>query len=91
MTYDLGGGYTTFRAVAGLAPSAGEIGNVVFVIETDGRTVFDSGPVSAADGPRPVVVDLRGTETLTLRVDYGRGGDIRDRANWGGAVLVRSP
>lgn len=87
-TYDLGGRYAAFRAVIGLAPSAGEVGSAEFAVEVDGREVFRSDPVTAAEA-KPVAIELTGAETLVLSVDYGRNGDVRDRANWCDAVLVR--
>lgn len=89
VTYDLGGKYASFRAVAGLAASAGEIGSAEFAVEVDGREVFRSGPVTAADA-KLVAVDLRGAQTLVLVVDFGRNGDVRDRADWCDAVLIRA-
>lgn len=88
LTYRLDGGYASFQAVVGLAASAGEMGSAEFAVEVDGREVFRSGPVTAADA-KPVDIDLSGAEALVLTVDFGRNGDARDRANWCDAVLVR--
>lgn len=88
VTYGLGGRYASFRAVIGLSPSAGETGSAEFAVEADGREVFRSGPVTAADA-KQVGIDLTGAETLILTVDFGRNGDVRDRANWCDAVLVK--
>ncbi|HEX6985375.1 MAG TPA: NPCBM/NEW2 domain-containing protein, partial [Planctomycetaceae bacterium] len=92
ITYDLGGEYEALHAVAGLAESAGEIGSVEFAIEIDGREVVRTGPVARSGDPvRITHLDLRGAEALVLTVDFGRNGDVRDRANWCDAVLVRTP
>jgi hypothetical protein len=88
VTYDLGGRYESFRAVVGLAASAGEIGSAEFAVEVDGREAFRSGPVTATDA-KQIVVDLRGVQTLVLTADFGQNGDVRDRADWCNAVLVR--
>lgn len=88
VTYDLDGRYVRFGAVVGLSPSAGDAGSAEFAVEVDGREVYRSGPVTAADA-KPVTVDLNGAERLVLTVDFGRNGDVRDRANWCDAVLVR--
>jgi len=89
VTYDLGGRYASFRAVAAVSPSAGDAGSAEFAVEVDGREVYRSGPVTAADA-EPVAVDLTGAERLTLAVDFGRNGDVLDRANWCDAVLVKN-
>ena len=90
VSYNLAGEYAALHAVAGLAESAGEIGSVEFAIELDGREVVRTGPVSLRDPAVPINnLDLGGVETLVLTVDFGRNGDIRDRANWCDAILVK--
>ena len=90
VTYALAGRYESLALTAALDPSAGLVGNVEFVIELDGREAVRSGPVSAANPPLQVsALDVRDVQTLSLIVDFGHNGDIRDQANWIDALLVR--
>lgn len=90
VTYDLNGDYRMFHATAGLAKSAGSLGNVEFAVEIDGREVVRSGPMSQADPPLKIeALDVTDARELVLTVDFGRNGDVRDRANWCDAILVK--
>jgi hypothetical protein len=79
-----------FRVRFGADLTAGKTGSVVGEVLVDGRTVYRS-PVMSGDDPAvevpPVVV--KGRATLTLRVLAGPHADIRDRADWADARLVK--
>jgi hypothetical protein len=91
LRYELGGEYESFHVVAGLAESAGEIGSVEFAIELDGREVLRRGHIRKDAEPLRITnLDVSNVRSLVLTVDFGRNGDIRDRANWCDAILVRS-
>ncbi|MGC1275146.1 MAG: NPCBM/NEW2 domain-containing protein [Planctomycetaceae bacterium] len=90
ITYHLGGKYQTFHAVAAMAKSAGEIGSAEFAVEVDGREVIRTAAMTRSDAPlRITKLDVEGATTLVLTVDFGRNGDVRDRANWCDAILVK--
>jgi hypothetical protein len=91
VTYDLGEeGWTSFTATIGIDDVADGEGLAVFRVSVDGETTYDSGDVSGRD--EPIVVgplDLSGARHLTLMVDFGRRGNIRDIANWCDPLLTR--
>lgn len=92
ITYDLAGKYQTFHAVAGMAESARHIGSVEFAVEVDGREVFRMPSAGPSKAPVPITkLNVAGAATLVLTVDFGRNGDVLDRANWCDAILVRKP
>jgi hypothetical protein len=88
--YHLEGKFRRFQAIAGLDDAAGDKGSVTFIVEVDGRRVFESTPQTLRD---PVLeigpLDVSGAERLTLIVDYGDFGNIQDHANWCNPLLVR--
>jgi hypothetical protein len=91
LIYDLGDeGWTAFSTTIGIDKMAGGQGHVVFRVSVDGETIYDSGDVSGSDGPIAVgPLDLSGGRRLTLLVDFGRRGNIRDIANWCDPLLSR--
>ncbi len=95
LTYDLGGTYKRFFALAGVDDETigrgpdGRGGNVVFEVWVDGRKLYNSGPVGARDEPREIDVPIEGAKTIKLVVDYGENYDLLDHADWAGARLIR--
>lgn len=79
-----------FQATVGIDDAARGGGSVRFVVELDGRTVYTSELLQG--GAEPVTIGpltLAGASELTLRVDYGEYGDIRDFADWCSPLLLR--
>ena len=92
LRYHLAKQFESFHAIAGVATSGGQLGSVEFAVECDGDEVLRTGPIERSSQPvRITNLDVRSVETMILTVDYGRNGDILDRANWCDAVLVRKP
>lgn len=90
LRYNLGRRFETFHAVAGLAASSGKLGSVEFAVELNGREVIRTEPLERSSEPLRVTnLDVSDAGTLTLAVDFGRNGDVLDRANWCDAILVR--
>lgn len=90
VTYDLQGGYRQFRATIGVDDSAGKRGSVVFAVEVDGERRFTSDPLTGKSEALSIPpIDVSGKDRLTLIVDFGQFGDIRDHADWCDAVLIR--
>ncbi|MBI4719502.1 MAG: NPCBM/NEW2 domain-containing protein [Planctomycetes bacterium] len=89
LDYDLEGRFVSLVATVGLDDAVRPRGSVVFRVMGDGRVLFDSGPLTGADAPRPVVADVTSVKRMTLTVDYGDGLDLADHADWGGARLLR--
>jgi hypothetical protein len=90
VTYDLQGMYSRFQAVIGIDDSAGGKGIAIFAVEVDGQRVFTSHPLT---GKSPAVsidpIPVQGSKRISLIVEYGPLGDIRDHANWCDAVLIK--
>lgn len=94
LTFNLNGEYRHFSALAGLDDSAEGKGSVVFVVLLDGKEAFRSPLVSGRHwggdpAPRSIRLDLKGAKRMTLRVECGPDDDVRDRAAWADAKLIR--
>ncbi|MCG3131115.1 MAG: hypothetical protein FLDDKLPJ_01891 [Phycisphaerae bacterium] len=89
VTYDLSGEYETFFALVGVDDSAGPGGSVVFRVEADGKTVFDSGRLTASDGAVEARLSVVGADSLTLICDVADGVDIGDLGNWADARVIK--
>lgn len=82
---DLHGEATKFIASVGLDDDVNGRGSVVFQLQADGKTVYDSGVMRPNQPPKRVNVDLNGVNRLTLRVtEAGDGGEF-DHADWADA------
>jgi hypothetical protein len=94
LTYDLGGGYRKFAAVAALDDSSAGKGSVVFVVLVDGKEAFRSPLVAGAlwggdAAAHEVNVSVERARRITLRVEHGPDDDACDRAVWADARLFR--
>ena len=61
----------------------------VFRVHADDKIVYDSGPVTGRDKPRPVLVSIEDAEHLKLEVDFGEALDVGDQANWANVRLIK--
>lgn len=89
LTYDLPGPFTRLAAVIGIDARAAPLGNVVFRVLADGKEVFNSGPVTGRDEPRPISVPIERAKRLQLVVEMGGDLDIGDQADWGNVRLIK--
>jgi len=89
LTYALDGTYTQLAAIIGIDDGARPRGNVIFRVTTDGKEVFNSGPVTGKDKPRPILVPIHKARSLELIVDFGQDLDLGDQADWCDARLIR--
>jgi hypothetical protein len=89
-TYTLPAGARRFEAVVGLDEQTGRLGNVRVQVLADGKQLLDPPPeLVGVDPPRPLRVALPpGARQLTLAVEVGRGGDVRDHVDWADARVV---
>jgi NPCBM/NEW2 domain len=89
--FSLGGRCSALGTYIGLDDEEGSdprknVGEVVFSVSGDGKTLYSSPVVTPDDEPRPVAVDVSGVRVLTLEVDHL--GDTRnDHADWAAATL----
>ncbi len=89
LTYKLDVAYKALAADIGIDAAVGQRGDVVFRVLADGKEVFNSGPVTGRNPPRPILVKLEGAGQLQLCVDLGGQLDIGDQANWGNIRLIK--
>ena len=98
--YLLNNKYETFQATVGLHHKTSEKGQVVFVLEGDGKEIRSFGPVGVNTLPLDTgVVSVKGIDQLKLRVQaYSPGKTrpssislIRGQAWWGEARLEKAP
>jgi hypothetical protein len=94
LTYRLDGKYQRFDAAAALDDSSEGRGSVTFGVYLlrDGqwKQAATSDTVRGGDSPEPVSVDVRGSEMITLTVDFADRGDELDHADWLDARLVKN-
>lgn len=89
VTYDLTGSEQSFLATIGIDDAAKGKGHAVFVVELDGKPVYQSPVLTGKSPPQPIgPIALNGHKRLTLIVDYGPFGDVLDYADWCDAVLI---
>ncbi|HZL67746.1 MAG TPA: NPCBM/NEW2 domain-containing protein [Candidatus Limnocylindrales bacterium] len=78
----LNGSGERLTALVGVDDEVGKRGSVVFKVEGDEGTVWESGVMHGGDSPKPVDVDLHGIRSLILSVESA-GTDIQsDHADW---------
>jgi hypothetical protein len=63
-------------------------GDVEFRVLGDDR-VLHAVSVTGSDPPQALSIDVGGVRRLVLVVDYGRGLDVADHADWADARLIR--
>jgi len=85
----LSGKGLNFSAQVGVDDEVGKgRGSVVFKVQGDGKTLWQSAVLRGGDAPAPVSVALDGVQELTLAVeDAGDGSDF-DNADWAGAFIT---
>jgi hypothetical protein len=83
--------YRRFESLVGLDDQTGQGGSVRIAVLADGKA-NDIGPVrelSSSTGPRLLSIDITNAKELTLVVEFGPGGDIRDHVDWVDARLIK--
>lgn len=90
LTFPLDGRFTEFRADIGLASRDDDRGSVTFLVLGDGRELYRSKTITAAE-PQPIEVTLpvKNVKRLTLKVTNAGDLDLGDAANWGSARVLR--
>lgn len=81
-------GATRFESHLGLDALAAS-GHAIVRISFDGKETLGATELSGAESSRLVSQTVPvGARELMLHVDFGRGGDVQDRVNWGDARFV---
>ncbi len=83
--------YSRFRGWVGVQWQGGKRGSVVFRVSVDGKTMFETGPMSDSDPPREIDVPVAGARELRLVASDAGDGIGCDMANWVEARLFRDP
>lgn len=85
LTFDLGGKWKSFSALAGLQRGGS---SVVFVVRGDGRELFRS-PLLQGEETREIRVNVAGVKTLELVCEDGGDGSGSDWSVWFNPQLAR--
>jgi hypothetical protein len=95
-SFALDGSFKRFTAEVGMhgvPPEAkgdkGKIGSCAFIVEGDGKKLFESPVRREGDPPLHVEVDIAGVRKLTLRTTDGGESNYDDLATWGDARIER--
>ena len=86
---ELGGQYSQLHTWIGVQWQGGGKGSVIFQVQVDGKTVFESQPLSDSEPAQEVSVPLDGAQQLRLVATDAGDGIGCDMANWADARLVR--
>jgi hypothetical protein len=88
LAYRLPTGFRRLVAVAGIDPAASAVGNVMLVIQGDGRPLLEI-EIAGNRPPVPIDVNIEGVRRLSIVVDYGRNLDNGDWLNLCDARIVK--
>ncbi len=86
--YRLPDRFSRLSAIVGIDDRVRPRGHVQLVIRGDERVLFDA-PVSGADPPKPIDLDVTGVRRITIVVDFGADMDIADHLDLCDARLVK--
>jgi hypothetical protein len=91
LTFTLNGNYRRFESLVGLDERTGQGGSVRIAVLVDGhaKDLGAAKEISSTAGPRFLQVDITGGKELTLVVEFGPGGDIRDHVDWTDARVIK--
>jgi hypothetical protein len=89
LAYRIEPGDRRFQALVGVDERAGPLGSVVFRVLVDGKTRYQSPPLTDRDVPKAIDLDLAGGKLLILATEFGERGDVRDLADWIEARIIR--
>jgi hypothetical protein len=91
LTYELGGAYSTFVAIAGIDDAVRPRGEAELTILADGKAL--AGPIKLTGKdkkPTPLRLDVAGAHKLTIRVGFGPHGlDNADHVDLALARLIK--
>lgn len=90
VAFALGGAYHRFTSIVGVddfSANKGSHGSVIFQVWGDGVLLHDTGLRTAALGPVPLDIDIRGVERLDLVVTNGGNGNTDDHSSWANATV----
>lgn len=86
--YKLEGQWNTFHATVGLQAGVGSIGRSQFTVRGDGKVLATSGILKGAE-TEELQVDIRGVQTLELKVESTIQGNPQCWSVWGRPLVSR--
>jgi hypothetical protein len=89
LTYNLNGEYKKFIATVGLDDVAGPRATVQFIVYLDGKKSYESKIIKWGDEPEMINLNVENTKEMKLVLNDGGDIHILDRADWGGARLIK--
>jgi len=90
LTYELGGEFALFAAVAGIDEAGGDRGNATLSILGDGKELLQPLKLAGGGKPVPIRCSVAGVERLTILADYGPDGvDVGDHVDLAEARLIK--
>lgn len=87
--FELLPGDRRFQALIGVDDRAGSSGGAIFRVMVDREAKFRSEPMVAGEPPVPLDIDVSGGKRLTLIVESGPRGEVRDLADWVEPRIIR--
>jgi alpha-galactosidase len=91
LAYELYGLFDSLTATVGVDDGNGvDKGTVEFIVAGDGKTLWQSGPTTKADGPKRIEARVAGVKQLVLRVTAAGDGIDYDHADWADIRLHRN-
>ncbi len=93
LTFNLGGGYSTFSSDIGIDDEVdiyGSVGSVVFQVWADGVKIYDSGLMTGSSATKSLTLDVSGKQQLNLVVTDGGDGIDFDHSDWANARLTKA-
>lgn len=87
VSFALGGSCSHFSALAGIDAEMKRAGSVQFQVLGDGQLLAETAPLTGADAPSPLEVDITGVQELRLVVTGGADTGS-DHADWADAKVL---
>lgn len=89
ISWDLGGRFVRFSALAGIDDSGGQYADADLIVRVDGREIQRMTGLRAGAEPRAIILSVENGKELTIEVEFGKRGDVQDRVNLVNAALFR--
>jgi len=90
LSYDLGGKFLSFAALAGIDAAGGSRGNATLSLLGDGKPLIQPVKLTGSGKPVSLRCSLAGLKEFTLLVDFGDDGiDVGDHVSLADARLVK--
>ncbi len=90
VTYHIPKDAEWFESRVALDAKTGKRGHVVIAVLIDGKEIKLPSSELSASQKVSLRLKVNGGKTLTLRVDFGKRGDVGDHVNWVGACFLLS-